>query len=61
MFCAIIGAKDISDISVAIITLIIIAIFIFNTKQIICPIKKDKNISLGIYKQHTPKLMFSYR
>ena len=29
MFCAIIGAKDISDISVAIITLIIITIFYF--------------------------------
>lgn len=32
MFCAIIGAKDISDISVAIITLIIITIFIVDAK-----------------------------
>ena len=50
MFCAIIGAKDISDISATIITLIIITFFIFNTKQLICSIKKDENKSLGIYK-----------
>ena len=42
IFCAIIGAKDISDISVAITTLIIIAIFA--TKRIICSIKMTRTL-----------------